>query len=98
MPVSMRENMVVRNLTVKYLKQDPRNGNWLYRRVVPKALKSRVNQREWVVNLGKTQSDALTNYGTHHQKFEHMIALAKMGVTDLSPTEQRASLKAMLEV
>lgn len=98
MPVSMRENVEVRNVTVKYLKKDPRNGNWLYRRVVPKVLKSWVSQTEFVISLGKTQGDALIQYGIHHQKIEHMIALAKMGVTGLSPAEQRERLKTMLEV
>lgn len=59
MSVAMSENLGVRNLTVEYQKQDPRNGNWLYRRVVPKALKPFIRQGEFVKTLGKTQQEAL---------------------------------------
>ncbi|NIZ09988.1 site-specific integrase [Pseudooceanicola sp. HF7] len=88
----------MQNVTVEYLKQDPRNGRWLYRRVVPKALKPWVQQREFVKTLGKTRQEALIQYGPYHQRIEHMKSLAQAGVAGLSPATQRDKLKAMLEV
>jgi hypothetical protein len=98
MPVSIRENVAVRNVIVEYLKQDPRNGNWLYRRVVPKVLKTWLKQGEFVKTLGKNRQEALIHYGPYHQQIEHMKSLAQLGVTGLSPTEQRERLSAMLQV
>jgi integrase len=87
----------LRNLVVEYLKQDPRNGNWLYRRRVPKVLKELVKKTEFVQTLGRTKQDALVNYGPTHQKIEHLKALAERGYQELSPAETREGMIALLE-
>ncbi|MCJ7872659.1 integrase [Phaeobacter sp. J2-8] len=87
----------MRLIAVKYVKPDPRNGKLIYRRRVPKALLASVGQTEFVKTLGRTTAEALIAYGPFHQKIEHMLALAKNGVTGLSPAEQRARLTAMLQ-
>lgn len=58
---------MMRNVTVKYTKKDPRTGYIIYRRRVPKALKSWVSQAEFVKTLGRTPQEALTNYGTYNR-------------------------------
>lgn len=87
----------MRMIAVKYVKTDTRNGHLIYRRRVPKALASVVTETEFVKMLGRTEQEAILAYGPYHQYIEHLLALARSGVTGLSPTEQRARLKAMLE-
>lgn len=84
------------NVTVKYVSPAPRSGNLTYRRRVPKVLRDRVGRSEFIKVLGKTQADALLEYGKFHRHVEHLIALAKGGVTGMSPTEQRDRLTALL--
>ncbi|MDO6732887.1 site-specific integrase [Marinovum sp. 2_MG-2023] len=87
----------MKNVTVKYVKKSARDGHYVYRRRVPKVLAGKIPQTEFVKTLGRTLQDALVNYGPFHQRIEHMIALAKNGVTSLSPAEQRDRLVAMLQ-
>lgn len=87
----------MRNVRVKYDKQSKRDGHYVYRRRVPKALKGRLAKVEIVKTVGRTWEEALVNYGPFHRDVEHMIALAKGGVTGLSPAEQRERLIAMLK-
>ena len=47
--------------------------------------------------LGKTQSEAVMHYGREHERIEHLISLARNGVTGLSPLEQSTRLTALLE-
>jgi integrase len=84
-------------VAVKYLKQDGRNGHWVYRRRVPKVLRGTITKTEFVKTLGRTQADALAAYGAHHRKIEHLVALARDGMTGLSPREQQRRVAAVLE-
>ncbi|WP_254656380.1 integrase [Roseovarius sp. 217] len=83
---------------MKHVKTDKRNGHYIYRRRVPKALLATIGKTEFISSLGRTEGEALVAYGPYHQRIEHMLALAKNGVTGLTPAEQRERLKAMLEV
>ncbi|SFN44099.1 Phage integrase family protein [Roseovarius lutimaris] len=87
----------MRSFSVKHVKTDNRNGHYIYRRRVPKALLASIGKTEFVSTLGRTEGEALVAYGPYHERIEHILALAKNGVTGLSPTEQRERLKAMLE-
>jgi integrase len=87
----------MRNVTVDYLREDPRTGSFQYRRRVPKILAGVVKKREFLKVLGKTQSEAVMHYGREHERIEHLISLAKNGVTGLSPLEQSIRLTALLE-
>lgn len=87
----------MRNVTVKYLRENNRTGSFEYRRRVPKVLEGMVKQREFLKVLGKTQGEAVMHYGREHERIEHMISLAKHGVTGLSPLEQSTRLTALLE-
>jgi len=78
----------MRNLTVKYLRENKRTGSFEYRRRVPKTLEGMVKQREFLEVLGKTLSEATTRYGVQHERIEYLVAPAKHGVTGLSPPEQ----------
>ncbi len=82
---------------MKYLKQDGRSGSYVYRRRVPKALAEVVKKREFIKVLGKTLAEAMMRYGSEHERVEHLVTLAKNGVTGLSPTEQADRLAALLE-
>lgn len=86
----------MRNITVKYLKQDKRSGSYVYRRRVPKVLEKMVTKREFIEVVGKTQQEAIVRYGPVHERIEHLVALAKNGVTGLSPKEQSDRLAALL--
>ncbi|GIT93163.1 hypothetical protein JANAI62_35530 [Jannaschia pagri] len=84
-------------IAVKYAKTDPRNGNLNYRRRVPNALKPYFPGKTMLVKaLGKGGA-AMIAYGRYHDQIEHLLALAKNGVTGLSQTEQQTRLKAMLK-
>ncbi|MEO9682602.1 MAG: hypothetical protein ABJF86_10160 [Tateyamaria sp.] len=83
-------------VTVKYVSPAPKSGNLTYRRRVPEVLQARIGKTEFIKVLGKTQADALLVYGPYHNHIEHLIALAKGGVTGLSPAEQRDRLTALL--
>lgn len=87
----------MRNVTVDYLRKNPRTGSYEYRRRVPKALAGLVKKREFLKVLGKTQSEAVMHYGREHERIEHIVSLAKYGVTGLSPLEQSKRLAALLE-
>lgn len=87
----------MRNVIVKYLRQNQRTGSFEYRRRVPKALAELVKQNEFLKVLGKTQSEAVMHYGREHERIEHLVSLAKYGVTGLSPMEQTKRLEALLE-
>lgn len=87
----------MRNVTVKYLRKNDRTGSFEYRRRVPKSLEKLVTKREFLKVLGKTQSEAVMRYGAEHEKIEHLVSLAKFGVTGLSPMEQSKKLAALLE-
>ena len=87
----------MRNMTVKYLRENPRTGSFEYRRRVPEALKGLVSKREFLKVLGRNQSEAVMHYGREHERIEHLISLAKHGVTGLSPLEQSNRLAALLE-
>lgn len=82
---------------MKYLRQSNRTGSFEYRRRVPKVLEGLVKKREFLKVLGKTQSEAMMHYGREHERVEHIISLAKNGVTGLSPLEQSKRLAALLE-
>lgn len=86
----------MRDMTVKYLSNDGKTGSFTYRRRVPKSLKVMIGKAEFLKVLGKTQSEALMNYGAYHRGVEHMVALANSGVVGLSPAEQRDRLVALL--
>ena len=86
----------MRNITVKYLKQDKRSGCYVYRRRVPKILEEMVAKREFIEVVGKTQQEAIVRYGPVHERIEHLVALAKSGVTGLFPKEQNDRLAALL--
>lgn len=81
---------------MKYLSQEKRTGSFIYRRRVPKLLQNRIPQGEFVRLLGKSQSEAIINYGPYHAEIEHLINLAKHGVTGISPREQSERLTALL--
>lgn len=82
-------------IAVKYAKTDSRTGNLNYRRRVPKALQPYFpGQTMLVKGLGKG-SAAIIAYGKYHDQIEHLLALAKNGVSGLSHSEQQARLKAM---
>ncbi|WP_298905566.1 integrase [uncultured Aliiroseovarius sp.] len=87
----------MRNVTVKYIKQDQRTGSYVYRRRVPKILEGMVRKREFITVIGKSLDEAMVRYGQVHQRIEHMINLAKNGVTGLSPSEQAKQLASLLE-
>lgn len=87
----------MRNVTVKYLRQNKRTGSFEYRRRVPRVLEGLVKKREFLKVLGKTQGEAVMHYGREHERIEHMVSLAKHGVTGLSPLEQSTRLAALLE-
>ncbi|MEM5469454.1 site-specific integrase [Celeribacter marinus] len=86
----------MRTINVKYVTKDKRNGHYIYRRRVPKALSGMVGVSEFVKSLGKTEGELLANYTPYHQQIEHSIELARHGVTGLSPTEQKLRLTALL--
>ncbi|KPN64820.1 hypothetical protein AKJ29_06190 [Aliiroseovarius crassostreae] len=87
----------MRNVTVKYLKQDKRTGSYVYRRRVPKILEEVVRKREFITVIGKSMNEAMMRYGAVHERIEHMVSLAKNGVSGLSPSEQSTRLAALLE-
>ena len=87
----------MRNVTVKYLRQNERTGSFEYRRRVPKVLEDMVDVREFLKVLGKTQSEAILHYGREHERIEHLVSLARFGVTGLSRYEQTKRLTALLE-
>jgi len=86
----------MRNVTVKYLHQDKRTGSFVYRRRVPKSLAGLVDKSEFIAVLGRTQVEAVVQYGQYHERVEHMVSLAKNGVTGFSPIEQQKRLAALL--
>ena len=73
----------MRNVTVKYLRKNKRTGSFEYRRRVPKVLEGTVTKREFIKVLGRTQNEAMIHYGREHERIEHIIGLAKNGVTGL---------------
>ncbi len=74
----------MRNVTVKYLRQNERTGSFEYRRRVPKVLEDMVDVREFLEVLGKTQSEAILHYGREHERIEYLVSLAKNGASGLS--------------
>ena len=82
----------MRNVTVDYLREDPRTGSFQYRRRAPKILAGVVKKREFLKVLGKMQSEAVMRYGREHERIEHLISLAKNGVRGLSSLEQSIRL------
>ena len=87
----------MRNVTVKYLRQNKRTGSFEYRRRVPKVLEGMVDGREFLKVLGKSQTEAILHYGNEHERIEHLVRLAKHGVAGLSPIEQNNRLRALLK-
>lgn len=83
-------------MTVKYVTQDKKSGSFIYRRRVPKALAGLIKKSEFLKVIGKTLSEALTNYGAVHQRIEHLLSLSRNGVTGLSPLEQAKPMVALL--
>lgn len=87
----------MRTFTVKYVSNDKRTGRYVYRRRVPAALAEVIQKREFLKVLGRTECEALSQYGRYHEHIEHLIALAKHGVVGISETQQRAQLIALFE-
>lgn len=87
----------MRNITVQYLRENKRTGSFEYRRRVPKILEGTVKKREFLKVLGKTLREATIRYGAEHERIEHLVSLAKHGVTGLSPMEQSNRLAALLK-
>lgn len=44
---------------MKHVKTDNRNGHYVYRRRVPKALMATIGKAEFVTTLGRTEGEAL---------------------------------------
>ena len=86
----------MRNVTEKYLRQNERTGSFKYHRRVPKVLEGMVDVREFLKVVGKTQSEAIHHYGREHERIDHLISLARFGVTGLSRYEQTKRLAAAL--
>lgn len=84
-------------IDVKYLKTDPRNGNLIYRRKVPKALASLYPQGEIVRSLGRQDQGGLAAYSRVHAEIEHQLTLAKHGSDGLTPVQRRDALAATLK-
>jgi hypothetical protein len=84
-----------RKLSVKHLQTD-KNGFIRYRRRVPDYAKAFVGKSEFVKVLGKTENEALGNYGTYHRECEHLISLAKGGAISASPMVQSERIEALL--
>ncbi len=82
---------------MKYLTTDKRTGKHVYRRRVPKILSGMVTEREFLKVLGQSFSEAIVQYGSFHERIEHLVSLAKNGVTGLSASEQRLRLISLLE-
>ncbi len=74
----------MRNVTVKYTKKDPRSGYIIYRRRVPKALKSWGSQAEFVKTLGRTPQEAMTFPRSRRTPF------VKLWSSEQTPPTQRA--------
>jgi|GEM_PF-7039352 len=68
----------MRNVAVKYLRQNERTGSFEYRRRAPKVLEDMVDVREFLKVLGKTQSEAILDYGREHERIEHLLATQRM--------------------
>ena len=81
---------------MKYLRENLRTGSFEYRRRVPKVLSGIVSKREFLKVLGKSQAEAVMFYGREHERIEHLVSLAKQGVTGLSQSEQQSRLEALL--
>lgn len=81
---------------MKHVIRPKRDNSYVYKRRVPVALKELYRDAHFIRTLGHTEAEALANYGTYHQRVEHIIALARGGVTGLSPREQQDRLKALL--
>ncbi|SPF79583.1 site-specific integrase [Pseudoprimorskyibacter insulae] len=88
----------MRNLTVKYLKLDAVRNKYFYRRRVPAALVTMIGRAEFNRVLGRTFQESITLYGQYHQEIEHIVQLAKVGVTSKSPAEEQKALVAFLKV
>lgn len=83
------------NIAMKHIIID-QNGRYRYRRRVPKSAVAFVGKSEFVKVLGKTESEALSNYGEVHRHCTHLFALAKDGVNAPSPLDQQERLIALL--
>lgn len=87
----------MRKLTLKYLQQDKKSGSYFYRRRVPDALRARILQGEFFEHLGLSEEEAMRNWARVHQEIEHVLGLARDGITGLSEADQRRRLVEMLE-
>jgi len=77
----------------KYVRVDSR-GNYKYRRRVPANLQSVLGKKEFVKLLGKTDAEAMRNYGSYHRHIEQLL-------TETHPVSEQADLldiKASIEV
>lgn len=60
----------------KYVRIDSR-GNYKYRRRVPENLQPVFGKKEFVKLLGKTDAEAMRNYGRYHEHIERLVSLTK---------------------
>lgn len=82
---------------MKHVQVCRKTGHLQYRRRVPQAAKGLVGKSEFNKILGRTQEEALGNYGQVHKEVEHIVSLAKHGVEGLSPHEQDQRLRSPLK-
>ena len=84
-------------IKMKYVQACRKTGHFRYRRRVPEAAKKFVGKSEFNKVLGKTEAEALVNYGQVHKEIEHIVSLAKHGVLSLSPHEKDERLRSLLK-
>ena len=84
------------NLSMKHVQID-QNGYYRYRRRVPKYAKAFVGKTEFVKVIGKTENEALSNYGDVQRHCDHLFALAKDGAIAASPQVQQEHLEVLLK-
>ncbi|WP_238372260.1 site-specific integrase [Heliomarina baculiformis] len=75
---------MTRAFVIKHLRTEA-NGTRKYRRRVPKGLQSALGKTEFVKVLGKTEQEALRNYGPYHDHVERLLrsATPKQNAADL---------------
>jgi len=67
---------MTKRFMTKYLKID-NSGNRKYRRRVPGGLQSGLGKKEFVKLLGKTDDEAMKNYGPYHAHIEQLLVSTK---------------------
>ena len=84
--------------SLRYTQLD-RNGCWRYRRRVPDWLRSLLRKTEFVKVLGRTEADALRNFGPDHRHVETILAHGRpLGGADTFLDVRRQAMATVREM